>query len=136
MVRGILPAALTRGGLRPGIESLVADLPLPVDLRVDVPRLPVGVETTAYFIVAEALTNVVKHAGASHASVEVAPQDGRLVVDVRDDGAGGADARRGTGLTGLHDRVAANDGRLSITSAPGRGTHVQAFLPVAETTVD
>jgi signal transduction histidine kinase len=131
VVRGILPAALTRGGLRPGIESLVADLPLPVELRVDVPRLPVGVETTAYFIVAEALTNVVKHAGAGSASVEVARQDGRLVIDVRDDGHGGADARKGTGLTGLHDRVAASDGRLTISSPPGQGTHVRALLPTS-----
>ena len=131
VVRGILPAALTRGGLRPGIESLVADLPLPVDLRIDVPRLPAGVETTAYFIVAEALTNVVKHARAAHAWVEVSREDGRLVVDVRDDGAGGADARRGSGLTGLHDRVAANDGRLSISSPPGQGTRVRALLPTS-----
>jgi signal transduction histidine kinase len=130
VVRGILPAALTRGGLRPGIESLVADLPLPVDLRVDVPRLPVPVETTAYFIVAEALTNVVKHAGARQASVEVTRRDGRLVIDVRDDGRGGADARLGTGLTGLRDRVAASDGSIAITSAPGQGTRLLASLPV------
>jgi signal transduction histidine kinase len=80
--------------------------------------------------VAEALTNVVKHAGAGQAWVGVTRQDGRLLIDVRDDGKGGADARLGTGLTGLHDRVAANDGRLTISSAPGRGTHVQASFPV------
>ncbi len=130
VVRGILPAALTVGGLRAGLESLVDDAALPVDLRVAVPRLPAALETTAYFVVAEALTNVVKHAGAACAVVDVTLDDDHLVIDVRDDGAGGADASRGSGLTGLHDRIDANDGALTITSPPGGGTTVHARIPV------
>lgn len=131
VVRGILPAALTRGGLRPGIESLMTDTTIPVRLTFDSPRLPAATETTAYFVVAEALTNVVKHAEAAHAWVDVRLDHGRLVLEVRDDGKGGADPRRGSGLTGLFDRVAAGDGLLIISSPPGVGTHVHASLPVA-----
>ena len=131
LVRGILPAALSRGGLRAGVESLVSDVRLPVAVEISAPRLPSDTETTAYFVIAEALTNVVKHAGAGRARV-VARMDGdRLAITVADDGAGGADAARGSGLTGLLDRVEAGDGTLSITSPPGRGTTVHAELPVA-----
>ena len=130
LVRGILPASLTRGGLRPGLESLVADTAVPVDLDVTAERLPAEVETTAYFIVAEALTNVVKHAAASRASVRLAVTGEQLVIEVRDDGSGGADPAGGTGLTGLSDRVEVSDGTLAITSPPGRGTVVRATLPV------
>ena len=130
VVRGILPASLTRGGLRTGLESLVVDLPIPVDLSVTAPRLPAQIETTAYFVVAEALTNVVKHARASRAEVAVAAADGSLSIDVRDDGAGGADPEQGTGLTGLLDRIEANDGSLTITSPPGKGTALHATLPL------
>jgi signal transduction histidine kinase len=130
VVHGILPASLTRGGLRAGLESLVADLTVPVDLDVTTPRLPAATETTAYFVVAEALTNVVKHAAAHRAQVRVV-LDGRTVtVEVRDDGVGGADANGGTGLIGLMDRVDAAEGTLAITSRAGLGTTLCATLPV------
>ncbi len=131
VVHGILPASLARGGLRAGLESLVTDLALPVDVHVATPRLPTDLETTAYFIVAEALTNVIKHAGASRAAVTVKVNDARLVIDVRDDGAGGADPAHGTGLTGLLDRVDASEGTLEITSPSGFGTTLLATLPLA-----
>ncbi len=131
VVRGILPAALTRGGLRAGIESLAEDLALPVEVRVTTSRLPAPIETTAYFIVAEALTNVVKHARASHVAIDIALDRGSLVIDVRDDGAGGADPAQGTGLTGLLDRVEASDGTLTITSVAGMGTTLHATLPLS-----
>jgi signal transduction histidine kinase/ketosteroid isomerase-like protein len=130
VVRGILPAALTHGGLRSGIESLTADLPVPVALSFDAPRLSTATETTAYFVVAEALTNVTKHANSTAASVDVHLRGGHLLLDVRDNGIGGADPGRGSGLTGLLDRVAANDGLLEISSPPGAGTHLHASLPV------
>jgi signal transduction histidine kinase len=132
VVRGILPAALTRGGLRTGLESLVADLAVPVDVHVAVPRLSAQTETTAYFIIAEALTNVVKHARASRATVEVAIETGRLSITVSDDGAGDADPARGTGLTGMLDRVEAGEGTLEITSPAGIGTTLRATLPLRE----
>jgi signal transduction histidine kinase len=100
---------------------------------LDVPadRLPEAAETTAYFTVAEALTNVAKYAEASYATVRVAPEDGELVVEIRDDGVGGADPGSGSGLSGLADRVAACDGALSVDSPPGEGTLVRAVLPLA-----
>ncbi|MEP6562870.1 MAG: GAF domain-containing protein, partial [Nakamurella sp.] len=130
VVRGILPASLTRGGLRSGVESLVSDLPLAVDVRVTVPRLSAHTETTAYFVIAEALTNVVKHASATRATVEVTLQADSLLIDVRDDGLGGADPNRGTGLTGLLDRVDAAEGNLTVTSPAGQGTALHAALPL------
>ena len=125
---------MVRGGLRTGLESLAGDLALPVDVRVTVPRLPVHLETTAYFIVAEALTNVTKHAQATRATVDVDLRAGMVVIDVRDDGVGGADPARGTGLVGLLDRVEAADGALTVTSPAGRGTTVHAELPVQRAT--
>ncbi|MCD2195860.1 GAF domain-containing sensor histidine kinase [Actinomycetospora endophytica] len=133
IVHGILPASLTRSGLRAGLESLVADLTVPVEVTVRAPRLPAPIETTAYFIVAEALTNVVKHAKADRALVQVGPEDGSLIVEVRDDGVGGVDPTRGTGLIGLLDRVDAAEGVLTITSPPGSGTTVRARLPMVAT---
>jgi signal transduction histidine kinase len=130
VVRGILPASLSRGGLRAGIESLVADAPLPVDVEVTALRLDPSLETTAYFVVAEALTNVLKHAGAHRARIEVAVEDEVLRIDVSDDGAGGADASRGSGLTGLLDRIEAGEGTLRVESAVGEGTLVAARLPL------
>jgi signal transduction histidine kinase len=135
LVHGIMPAALTRGGLRAGLESLVADLTLPIDLHVTVPRLHPQLETTAYFIVAEALTNVVKHAHATRATVNAVLDDDKLTIVVQDDGRGGADPTRGTGLTGLLDRVEASEGELSITSPPGRGTVLRAELADGRPTV-
>ena len=130
IVRGILPASLTHGGLRSGLETLVADLALPVDLTVVAPRLPAHIETTAYFVVAEAMTNVVKHAHATRAAVDVAVDAHTLLIDIRDDGVGGADPAGGTGLTGLFDRVEASDGTLTVTSPPAAGTTIHAAIPV------
>ncbi len=132
IVRGILPAALTRGGLRSGLESLLADLALPVDLTVVAPRLPAHIETTAYFLVAEAMTNVAKHSHANRAMVDVHVEHRTLVIDVRDNGVGGADPAGGTGLTGLFDRVEASDGTLTVTSSAGLGTAIHAEIPIPE----
>jgi signal transduction histidine kinase len=133
IVHGILPASLTRGGLRAGIDSLVATSVTAVD--VDVAALPSGrlpgeVEVTAYFVVAEALTNVAKHARATRARITVTGGPDLLVVAVSDDGVGGADPRGGSGLTGLLDRVEALDGDLRLTSARGAGTTLQVTLPL------
>jgi signal transduction histidine kinase len=96
-----------------------------------VERLPASVEATAYFVVSEALTNVVKHARAGRASVTAQVERGELQVEIRDDGAGGARGGKRTGLGGLEDRVSALDGRLVVESPPGGGTRVCAVLPVA-----
>jgi signal transduction histidine kinase len=130
IVHGILPRSLTYGGLRTGLESLVGDLSLPVDVHVSTPRLPAAVETTAYFIVAESLTNAVKHSEAQSVSLRVELDGDTLLIEIRDDGVGGADPTRGTGLTGLLDRVDAAEGTLTIISRPGEGTAVRAELPV------
>ena len=132
LVQGILPASLTRGGLQAGLESLLADLALPVELRMadGAARLAREVEVTAYFVVAEALTNVLKHARSTRALVTVTTERRVLVVEVADDGRGGADARRGTGLTGLQDRVDALDGTLELSSVPGAGTTLRVRLPL------
>ncbi|HEY0935106.1 MAG TPA: GAF domain-containing protein, partial [Trebonia sp.] len=130
LVHGILPASLSRAGLRSGLESLIADLTTPVDLQFSAPRLPAETETTAYFIVAEALVNVVKHAAANEARVCVGISGRSLTVEVSDDGVGGADATRGSGLTGLQDRVGAAGGTLTVSSDPGGGTTLRASLPV------
>lgn len=130
VVHGILPAALSRGGLSAGLESLASDFSLPVVLDAEIPRLATDVETTAYFIVAEALTNVVKHGRATTTSVTLTIKHGHLDIEVRDDGIGGADPSQGTGLTGLLDRVEAGNGTLAIISPAGRGTTVHAMLPV------
>ena len=131
LARGIHPAVLTERGLAPAISALVSRAPLPVDL-VGLPedRLPPATEATAYFTVAEALTNVAKYAEASHASVRMERENGVFAVEVRDDGKGGAQASPGSGLSGLADRVGAADGTLTITSPPGDGTIVRAELPL------
>jgi PAS domain S-box-containing protein len=130
LAHGILPAVLTRGGLRAGVEAVVARLDLPV--RVDVPaeRLPAEIEASAYFIVAEGLTNVVKHSHAGHAEVTASLEDGMLRIEVRDNGAGGADPD-GHGLVGMRDRVMTLGGRLEIESPAGAGTLVAATLPLS-----
>ena len=131
IVHGILPASLSRGGLQAGLESLIADLPLQVELAVaDLPDLQLDVETTAYFVVAEALTNVIKHAHASQAAVACRLVADQLSIVVRDDGIGGADPSKGTGLTGLLDRVATAEGVLLIESPVGVGTTLRVTLPV------
>jgi GAF domain-containing protein len=129
LAHGILPAALTRGGLRAGVEGLVSRVSLPVSVDVAVGRLAPGVEATAYFVISEALTNVVKHARASRAEVSARLDDGELRVEIRDDGVGGAGGAEGSGLGGLADRVAAVDGRLVVESPAGEGTRLCALLP-------
>jgi signal transduction histidine kinase len=130
LAHGILPVALTRGGLRAGVHGLVARLGLPVSVQVTDARLPRQIEASAYFIVAEALTNVIKHAHATKASVTAAATGGALHVEVRDDGMGGADPD-GHGLLGIGDRVAALGGRLALESPPGGGTRLTVELPVS-----
>ena len=132
LAHGILPAALTRGGLRAGVESLVSRVSLPVSVELSVERLPGAVEATAYFVVREALTNAVKHAHAGRAEVIVGVERGVLRVEVRDDGVGGAQGGDGTGLGGLADRVSAMDGRFVLDSPPGGGTCVCALLPMSD----
>ena len=131
LARGIHPAVLTERGLAPAIETLVSRATVPVEV-VSLPekRLPAVVEATAYFTVSEALTNVAKYANASHATVRLANGDDSLVVEVQDDGVGGAQAGAGSGLAGLADRVGAVDGSLVVTSPPGEGTLVRAVLPL------
>jgi PAS domain S-box-containing protein len=132
LARGIHPAVLTDHGLGPAVEALAGRVPVPVDV-VEVPdgRLPPVAETTAYFTVSEALTNVAKYARASHATVRLAREDGALLIEVRDDGVGGARAGAGSGLSGLADRVGACDGTLTVISPPGEGTIVRARVPLA-----
>jgi signal transduction histidine kinase len=130
LAHGILPEVLTHGGLRAGIAALSSRTPVPVEIDVSVERLPAPVEATAYFVVAEALTNMAKHASAGHAEVVARIEDGMLRVEVRDDGVGGA-SPDGTGLVGLADRVAVLDGRLEVDSPPGAGTRVTAAIPLA-----
>ena len=130
LAHGILPSVLTHGGLRAGVETIVARLDLPVQVDVAAERFPAGIEASAYFIVAEALTNVVKHSHAERAEVRGSVEDGVLRVEVRDDGIGGADPG-GHGLVGMGDRVTALGGRLEIDSPPGGGTLVAATLPLS-----
>jgi signal transduction histidine kinase len=129
LAHGILPAALSHGGLRPAVEVLASRMPMPVETSVPVGRLPAAVEATAYFVVAEALTNVAKHARAGHAAVTARVEDATLRVQVRDDGVGGARAD-GSGLVGLADRLAALDGRLRVESPAHRGTLLAADIPL------
>jgi PAS domain S-box-containing protein len=129
LVHGILPPVLTRSGLRAAVQTLADRMPVPVEIGVAVDRLPPAVEATAYFVVAEALTNVAKHSNASHATVEARVEDGVLQVRVRDDGVGGAQPD-GRGFLGLADRVAAFDGQLRVESPAGRGTLVAAHIPL------
>jgi signal transduction histidine kinase len=129
LAQGIHPAVLTQVGLVAALESLAEQMALPVEVEAPERRYPPVVEATAYFVASEALTNVAKHAHATMARVSIAEMDGRLILSVADDGIGGADPARGSGLTGLVDRVAALEGRVMIDSPLGRGTEVRAELP-------
>jgi signal transduction histidine kinase len=129
LAHGILPSVLTHGGLKPAVDTLVARLALPVEVDAAAERLPAAIEASAYFIVAEALTNVVKHAHAKHAAVTARVEDGVLRVQVRDDGIGGA-RPDGSGLLGLADRLAVLDGQLRVESPADGGTLVAADIPV------
>jgi PAS domain S-box-containing protein len=130
LARGIHPAVLTEYGLAPAIEALATRTPFPVDVEVALDdRLPAPVEAAAYYVVSEALTNVTKYADASDVRVHVFRDDGRAHVEVRDDGVGGAQEDRGSGLRGLADRVEALGGALWINSPPGEGTTLLAEIP-------
>jgi signal transduction histidine kinase len=122
---------LTDHGLVAAIEALAARAALPVELRLaDCDRLAPGTEATAYYIVAEALTNTTKYAQAHSATICLEPTDQTLIIRVSDDGTGGADMRAGSGLRGLADRAEALRGRLEVHSEPGKGTKVVAQLPL------
>jgi signal transduction histidine kinase len=128
---GIHPAILSEGGLGPALKTLARRSPIPVLLDVRVQgRPPESVEVAAYYVVAEMLTNAAKHAQASTVQVDVAGTDGVLHVSVRDDGIGGADPARGTGLVGLRDRVEALNGTVMVDSPRGEGTAIEVALPI------
>jgi signal transduction histidine kinase len=133
LAHGILPGALSRGGLRAGIDALVSRVRLPVSVEVTTERLPAALEATAYFIFAEALTNAVRHARATSAQIAAFVDGGVLRLEVRDDGVGGARSNGNhgsSGLLGLRDRAAALNGELRIDSPPGEGTVIAAALPI------
>jgi signal transduction histidine kinase len=129
LAHGILPAALTQGGLRAGLVALATRCAVPVEIDVPVGRLPTTVEATAYFVVSEALTNVAKHARARRATVAARVENGTLQVQVRDDGVGGA-RPDGSGLVGMADRLAALGGQLRIESPAAGGTLIEADFPL------
>jgi signal transduction histidine kinase len=132
VARGIHPAVVSGHGLAVALESLAAGAPVPVRLTVEVEdRVHERLEVAAYYVVCESLANIGKHAQASSATVEVARRNGEIVVEVVDDGVGGADTERGTGLRGLADRVEALDGRLRVWTPRGGGTRVRAEMPCA-----
>ena len=131
LASGIHPAVLSQRGLDAALESLASRAPVPVEVESGLPeRLPIAVETAAYFVVAEALTNVAKYAEATFVQVGVRRENGCAIVDVRDDGVGGADAAGGSGLRGLGDRVGALDGTLEVESPHGAGTLIRARIPL------
>ena len=130
LARGIHPAVLTNEGLEPAVRTLARRCTVPVELGIDLNgRLPAPVETAAYYVVAEGLTNVAKHSRATRSRVQLGLENGCLVVEVSDDGSGGANPLNGSGLRGLTDRVAALDGVLTVTSARTGGTCLRARIP-------
>jgi signal transduction histidine kinase len=130
--RGVHPAQLTVGGLRPSLRALARRSPIPVDVSIDVAeRPPAAVETAVYYVVSEALANAIKHSGAPSVSVTVVADSTSVRVTVADDGVGGAERGRGSGLTGLSDRVDALAGQFSVVSPRGGGTTISVELPVA-----
>jgi hypothetical protein len=132
LARGIHPAILGDRGLPAALDSLTARAPLPVELSIELNgRPPEPVELAAYYLVSEALTNVLKHSDATTAGVSVARRDAQLVVEVADDGAGGASRATGSGLDGLTDRIEMLGGQLEISSPPGAGTTLRAEIPLS-----
>ena len=125
---GVRPARLD-DGLAAALRDLARSSPVPVDVSVLEERVPASVEAAAYFVACEALTNAVKHAGASKVAVRAVRQNGALHVTIADDGLGGAVVRRGSGLAGLEDRVAAHGGSLQLVSPRGGGTRVEVEIP-------
>lgn len=130
LASGIRPRTLTERGLQGAIQELAERSPMPVDVVVPPRRFAPAIEAAVYFVCSEAVTNVAKYADASRAAVSVSAGDGRLHAEVADDGVGGADPTRGSGLRGLADRVEALGGRLELASTPGRGTRVVVSLPL------
>ena len=122
--------ALSERGLRSALESLTVGCETPVTLDVGEQELPEQIELAAYFIVSESLTNANKYAGASAVEIRIAPEAQAVLVEIVDDGRGGADPASGTGLRGLADRIEALDGRLKVDSPPGKGTRISARLPL------
>ena len=131
LARGLHPSVLTEEGLAVAVEALADRTPVPVTVRVPPDRFRPEVEATAYYVAAEALTNVVKYAKASAVTLNIEQRDDILEVEISDDGIGGADPVAGSGLRGLDDRVAAIGGRLAVTSEAGRGTTIRAEIPCA-----
>ena len=132
IARGLHPAVVSGHGLAVGLEQLAARAPVPVRLKVAVDaRLPEALEVAAFYLVSESLANTGKHARATEATVDVALADGQLVIEVADDGVGGADSEAGSGLRGLADRVEALGGRLRVWSPAGEGTRLRAEIPCA-----
>jgi signal transduction histidine kinase len=130
LVRGIHPPVLAERGLDGAVRALALAVPLPAEVDVDLPGRPLApVESAAYFAVAEAVANITKHSGATHAWIRLAYSDGRMTITVGDDGTGGADPNRGTGLAGIERRLAAFDGTMAVTSPPGGPTVVTMELP-------
>jgi PAS domain S-box-containing protein len=132
LAHGIHPAVLTRSGLPAAVAALADRASVPVVIEIARRRYPASVESAAYFVAAEALTNVAKYARASSARVAATLTDGHLVLTIDDDGVGGAELSAGTGLAGLVDRLAAVDGTLTVSSPPGEGTRVRAEIPLPE----
>jgi signal transduction histidine kinase len=131
IARGIHPAILSEGGLRPALRTLARRAAIPVELDIRTrTRPPDPIEVAAYYVVSEALTNITKHASASHAHVAVEERDARLHLSIRDDGVGGADPARGSGLMGLRDRVQALGGSIEVNSRPREGTAILVELPL------
>jgi signal transduction histidine kinase len=129
--RGIHPAILSRGGLGPALRALALRSAIPVDLDIATDmRVEEPTEVAAYFVASEALANAAKHSDASRIDISLEQCDGRLLLSVRDDGIGGADAARGSGLVGLRDRVEALGGSIRVSSLPGKGTKIAVELPV------
>jgi len=130
LARGIYPAVLGDRGLDAALSALAAKSPIPVEVTVDIePRPPAAVETTAYFIAGETLTNVAKHSGATEAQVKAWRTDDEVIVEITDNGHGGAEVRPGGGLAGLADRAATIDGVMTVVSPAGGPTVVRADLP-------
>jgi signal transduction histidine kinase len=129
--RGIHPAILTKGGLGPALQALAhrSAIPVALDITTDV-RLAEPIEVAAYFVASEALANAAKHSQASRIDLSLEQRDGSLLLSIGDDGLGGADAGRGSGLVGLNDRVEALGGRFALESPPGRGTTISVELPI------
>jgi signal transduction histidine kinase len=131
LARGIHPQILTAAGLGPAVDSLAARSPVDVRVEICAVRFPPVIEGAVYFTISEALTNIAKYADATEALVRVDRRDDELIVEVIDDGIGGADAAAGTGLRGLADRLASIDGSLEVVSPVAAGTRLVATIPLA-----